>query len=167
MGTSGRHAVHAVVGDLPRRESIAAAVASLTRAGFRPERVTIIAGDPELARDVGGRSYTAIGVIAGAFTGAGFVILVLLMGGPQMLVNPVGLVIGAIGVIGGLAFIGLVFGRSIVRRCEDAQLFAEEVARGDALIAVACEGEACDKAREALVAAGAAEVRAEESCGPT
>jgi hypothetical protein len=163
----GSHAAHAVVADLPRRESVGVAVAHLGRAGFGPERVTIVAGDPELARDVGGRSYAALGFVGGALAGVGFAALVLVMGGAQMTVNPVGFGIGAFGVIGGLAFIGLVFGRSIVRRCADASLFAEEVARGDALVAVACDGESCEKAHDALVAAGAADVRYEESCGPT
>lgn len=167
MSAAGPQAAHAVVADLPRRESIGVAVANLMRAGFGPERVTIVAGDPELARDVGGRSYATLGFVGGALLGVGFAVLVLLMGGVQMTTNPVGFAIGAFGVIGGLAFIGLVFGRSIVRRCEDAPLFAEEVARGDALVAVACEGDSCEKAHEALVAAGAADVRYEESCGPT
>jgi hypothetical protein len=84
-----------------------------------------------------------------------------------MPVNSVGFVIGALGVIGGLGFIGLVFGRSIVRRSPDAPLFASEVERGDILVAVTCEGDRCEHARGTLLAAGAADVREEASAGPT
>lgn len=127
----------------------------------------MIAGDPELARDVGGRSYVRVGVLIGALVGVLFAVLVLTMGGPAMATNPVGFTIGAIGVVGGLAFIGLVFGRSIVRRSPDAALFASEVERGDALVCVCCEGETCEQAREVLVSAGASDIRDEASTGPT
>jgi hypothetical protein len=143
------------------------AVAALTRAGFGPESVDILAGDPEMARDVGGRSFVRAGVLTGVLIGVLFSILVVSMGGAQMLGNPVGLAIGAIGTIGGLAFIGLVLGRSIVRRSPDAALFASEVERGDALVTVCCGGDSCDKAEAILVEEGASDVRREASTGPT
>jgi hypothetical protein len=157
----------AVVADFPDRRAVGTAVAALARGGFGPESVEVIAGDPELARDVGGRSYVRVGVLVGALLGVLFAVLVLTMGGPAMATNPVGFAIGAVGVIGGLAFIGLVFGRSIVRRSPDAALFASEVERGDALVSVCCEGETCQQAKEILVTAGAGDIREEASTGPT
>ncbi|MGH2377146.1 MAG: hypothetical protein ACRDGT_01580 [Candidatus Limnocylindria bacterium] len=153
--------------DFPDRRSVGSAIAALARAGFGPERVEVVAGDPELARDIGGRSYVRAGVLTGAVLGILFAALVLAMGGAEMSANPVGFTIGAIGVIGGLSFIGLVFGRSIVRRGPDAALFASEVERGDALVCVCCEGETCQKAEEVLVKAGATDIRQEASPGPT
>lgn len=167
MVTAEKHAVHAVVADFRQREDVGHAIADLARVGFGPERVTVVAGDPELAREVGGRSYAVAGFVAGAALGIAFAALLFFMGGSTMLVNPVGFVIGALGTIGGLAFIGLVFGRSIVTSSPDAQIFADEVARGDVLLAVACEGEGCGEARAVLVQAGAVEIRDEDSPGPT
>lgn len=167
MSAQHRQAVRAVVADFPDRRSVGTAIAALTQAGFRPEGVDIIAGDPELARDVGGRSYVRLGVLVGAITGVLFAVGVLIMGGPAMMSNPVGFGIGAAGVIGGLSFIGLVFGRSIVSRSPDSALFASEVAKGDALVTVACEGDTCQQAEEILAKAGAADIREEASPGPT
>jgi hypothetical protein len=160
-------AIHAVIGDFTRRDQAARALTELSRAGFRAEGVSIVSGDPELARDLGGRSYVRLGVLAGILAGIAFTVSVVLMGGSAMPVNSVGFVIGALGVVGGLGFIGLVFGRSIVRRSPDASLFASEVERGDVLVAVCCEGDRCVHARDALVAAGAADIREEASAGPT
>jgi hypothetical protein len=155
------------VGDFRDRRTVGTAVAALTRAGFGPEAVDIVVGDPEMARDVGGRSFVRAGVLVGVLIGVVFALVVVSMGGAQMLANPVGLAIGAIGTIGGLAFIGLVLGRSVVRRSPDAALFASEVERGDALVCVCCDGDSCDEAEEVLKSAGAADVRREASTGPT
>lgn len=158
--------VHSVIADFPKREQAATALGDLARAGFRPEDVSIVAGDPELARDLGGRSFDRYGVLGGFLAGILFTISVVLMGGSAMPVNSVGFVIGALGVIGGLGFIGLVLGRSIVRRTADAPLFASEVERGDTLVAVCCSGERCEHAAEVLREAGAEDVREEMSAGP-
>lgn len=157
----------AVVGDFQDRGRVGQAVAALARGGFGPERVDVISDDPEMARDVGGRSYVRAGVISGALLGVAFAVVVLAMGGERMQTNPVGFVIGALGTIGGLAFIGLVFGRALVRRSDDAAVFASEVERGDALVCVCCEGDSCEKAESILMQAGASEVRREASTGPT
>jgi hypothetical protein len=160
-------AVHAVIADFPARERAAHALTELSRAGFRPEGISILSGDPEEARDLGGRSYVRLGVLAGVLAGIAFTVSVVLMGGSAMPVNSVGFVIGALGVIGSLGFIGLVFGRSIVVRSPDAPVFARAVERGDFLLAVRCDGDRCVHARAVLVAAGAADVREEASAGPT
>ena len=167
MSAHHPRAVRAVVADFPDRKSVGAAIAALGRAGFGPATIDVVAGDPELARDIGGRSYVRAGVLCGVLVGMLFAVVVLVMGGPAMLGNPVGFAIGAIGTIGGFAFIGLVFGRSIVRRSPDAALFASEVERGDSLVCVCCEGESCQRAEEVLVQSGATDVREEASTGPT
>jgi len=159
-------AIHSVIADFPKRELVPRALGELARAGFRPEDVSIIAGDPELARELGGRSFDRYGVLAGFLAGILFTISVVLMGGSAMPVNSVGFVIGALGVIGGLGFIGLVVGRSIVRRSVDASRFASEVERGDTLVAVCCTGDQCLHAKDVLSAAGAEDVREEMAAGP-
>jgi hypothetical protein len=156
-----------VIGDFPRRDTLGKTLQTLGREGFRPEDISIVADDPELARDLGGRSYVRMGVAAGVAAGIVFTAAVILMGGSAMPVNSVGFVIGALGVIGGLGFIGLVLGRAIVRRSPDASLFAKEVERGDVLVAVCCTGDTCRHARDVLLEAGAADVREEASAGPT
>jgi hypothetical protein len=158
--------VHAVVGDFATRDAVVDALSALAARGIAPADVSVVAGDPDLARDVGGRSYALAGFIGGALLGLALSIWFVLSGGERMLTDPFGIVIGAFGTIGGLAFIGVVVGRAIVRRSPDAQRFADEVRRGDTLVAVACDGETCDRVREALRGAGAAEIRDEESPGP-
>jgi len=161
-----RVATHALIADFRQRDAVPRALRQLDQAGIAPESVSIVLGDPELARELGGRSYVKIGVLGGALLGVVFTIAVTVMGGSVMTVSP-GYLIGAAGVIGGLGFIGLVVGRSLVTRSPDAALFAREVERGDALISVTCESDACDRARAALLAAGAADIHEEASAGPT
>jgi hypothetical protein len=157
---------HGMVGDFARREDARSALARLQRAGFHPDDVGVIMDDPELARDVGGRSYIRLGLIAGLVVGVLFAATVVAMGGDQMPVTSPGFVIGAAGTIGGLGFIGIVFGRTLVRRSPDAPIFAKAVERGDVLVAVTCAGEDCEHAREMLSEAGASDVREEDSPGP-
>jgi hypothetical protein len=157
---------HALIADFPHRDAVPRALRHLHQAGIGPESVSIVFGDAELARELGGRSYVKLGVLGGAVLGLLFTVAVTVMGGSVMTISP-GYVIGAAGVIGGLGFIGLVVGRSLVSRSKDADLFAHEVERGDALISVTCEADACDRARTALLAAGAADIREEASAGPT
>ena len=74
--------------------------------------------------------------------------------------NPVGLIIGAVGVIGGLTAIGFVIGRAMVRHAPDAHLFAG-VVRNGAIVSVRCADNECDLAAQLLDGAGAREVRDE------
>jgi hypothetical protein len=78
--------------------------------------------------------------------------------------GPVGLGIGAIGVVGGMIAIGFVVGRAMGRHAPDAHLFARVVQNGGAIVSVQCADGECDLAAQMLDGAGAREVR--DEAGP-
>ena len=132
---------------------------SLDAAGFDAGRVQMTGDDPSRAAEVGGKTYALEGGIAGLVVGvivvAGFAVW------GDLGANPIGLAIGAIGVVGGMAAIGFVVGRTIGRHAPDAHLFARVVQNGGAIVSVQCADEECELAAQVLDGAGAREVRDE------
>jgi len=151
-----------IVGIFPNDRKAAEALHSLDAAGFDAGRVQMTADDPSRAAEVGGKSYALEGAIVGAVLGLIVVVGFTVWG--NLATNPVGLVIGAIGVVGGLAAIGLVIGRTVGRHAPDAHLFARVVQSGGAVVSVQCADEECDLAAQVLDGAGAREVR--DEAGP-
>jgi hypothetical protein len=135
-----------VVGIFSNDRKAVEAMRSLDAAGFDADRVQLTDVDPSRAAEIGGTTYALegglVGLIAGAVIAAGFAAW------GDLATDPVGLVIGAIGVVGGMTAIGFVVGRAT---------------RG-AIVSVQCTDDECDLAAQMLDGAGAREVR--DEAGP-
>jgi hypothetical protein len=147
-----------VVGLFASDRKAVEAMGSLDAAGFDPDRVQMTGDDPSRAAEVGGKTYALEGGIVGLFV---CVVVAGFAAWGGLAANPVGLVIGAIGVVGGMAAIAFVVGRTTGRHAPDAHLFARVVQNGGAIVAVQCADEECDLAAQVLDGAGAREVRNE------
>jgi hypothetical protein len=151
--------VKTVVGIFSNDGKAVEAMRSLDAAGFDAGRVQMTGDDPSRAAEVGGKTYALEGGIAGLVVGvivvAGFAVW------GDLGANPIDLAIGAIGVVGGMAAIGFVVGRTIGRHAPDAHLFARVVQNGGAIVSVQCADEECELAAQVLDGAGAREVRDE------
>jgi hypothetical protein len=148
-----------VVGIFRDDRAAAEAMRSLDAAGFDADRVQMTEDDPSQAAEIGERTYVLEGFIGGAILGLLWVVAFAIWG--DLGRDPVGLVVGGIGVVGGMATIGLVIGRTMARRVPDAPLFARVVRNGGAIVSVRCVDEECDFAAQVLDGAGAREVRDE------
>lgn len=148
-----------VVGIFSNDRRAAEALRSLDAAGFDADRVQMTGDDPSRAAEIGGKTYALEGLAAGFVAGLALVAALGIWGG--LAANPVGLVIGGVGVAGGLAAIGLVVGRAMGRHAPDAHLFAGVVRNGGAVVSVQCADEECDLVAQVLDGAGAQEVRDE------
>jgi len=148
-----------VVGIFGNDRTAARALRSLDAAGFDAARVQMTADDPSRAAEVGGKTYVLEGFIGGLIVGVLVVVGFAVWGGLGR--DPLGVVIGGIGVVGGMATIGLVIGRTMGRHAPDAHLFARVVRTGGAVVSVQCADSECDLAAQLLDGAGAREVRDE------
>jgi hypothetical protein len=135
------------------------AMRSLDAAGFDADRVQLVADDPSRAAEVGGKTYAPQGAVSGSLVGIAVVAAFAVWGG--LAADPIELIIGAVGVVGGFAGIGLVLGRTIGRHAPDARAFAGVVANGGAIVSVQCAADECELAAEVFDGAGAREVRDE------
>jgi hypothetical protein len=118
--------------------------------------------DPSRAADVGGKTHALEGGVVGLIAGAVVVALFTLWG--DLATNPVGLIVGAIGVVGGMAAIGFVVGRTMGRHASAAQRFVGVVPNGGAIVSVQCTDQEGDLAAQVLDGADAREVR--DEAGP-
>lgn len=151
--------IKTVVGIFSSDRKAVDAMRSLDAAGFDADRVQLTADDPSRAAEIGGKTYALEGGIGGLI--AGIVVVVGFAVWGNLATNPVGLVVGAVGVVGGLTAIGFVVGREMGRHAPDAHLFAGVVRNGGALVSVQCVAEDCDLATRMLGEAGARDVRDE------
>lgn len=162
-GTTSRTTpLHTIVGIFRNDARAIDAVHSLDAAGFPASRVQMVADDPSRAAEVGGKTYALQGFVLGALFGVAVVAAFTMMG--DLGRNPVGLVVGGIGVVGGLAVIGLVVGRTVGRHAPDAHAFERAVSGGGAVVSVQCDDDECDLATRVLDGAGATTVR--DEAGP-
>ena len=148
-----------VVGIFASDRNAADAMRSLDAAGFDADRVEMTEDDPSLAAEVGGRTYAREGFVAGAIVGLLVVAAFGIWG--DLGRDVVGLIVGGVGVVGGMATIGLVVGRTVDRHAPDSSLFARAVRNGGAIGSVRCADDECDFAAQVLDGAGAREVRDE------
>src|SRR6476661_963042 len=88
-----------IVGIFSNDRAAVEAMRSLDAAGFDADRVQMTADDPSRAAEVGGRTYALEGGILGLVLGA--VVVAGFAAWGNLATNPVGLVIGAVGVVGG------------------------------------------------------------------
>ncbi len=149
---------HTLVGVFHSTPEAYATLRRLDGAGLPPQDVGLVSGDGELAAEVGSHSYALAGAAAGVLLGLLLGAVYVVFGGPGMRVNPVGIVIGAAFVAGGMGFIGFVFGRALVRRTSRGSDYEHVVNDGGAIITVACVPEECERARDVLMTSGADEI---------
>jgi hypothetical protein len=151
--------IKTVVGIFRNDRKAVEAMRALDAAGFDADRVQLTADDPSRAAEVGGKTYALEGGLVGVL--AGIVVVAAFAAWGNLATDPVGLIIGGIGVAGGLTAIGFVIGRTMGRHAPDAHLFAGVVRNGGAIVSVQCADEECDLAAQVLDGAGAREVRDE------
>jgi hypothetical protein len=84
---------------------------------------TTLLDDPSRAAEIGGKTRALAGGIVGLIAGAVVVVGFTVWG--DLATNPVGLVVGAMGVAGGMAAIGFVVGRTIGRTDQECDLGAQ------------------------------------------
>lgn len=152
--------VKTIVGTFGNGRKAVEAMRSLDAAGFDPDRVQMVADNESRAAEIGGKTYALEGGIAGLALGV--LVVAAFAGWGSLPSNPVGLLIGGIGVAGGFAAVGFVIGRALGRHAPDAHLFAGVVRDGGAVVSVQCAADAeRDLAAQVLDRAGAREVRDE------
>ncbi|HAF11538.1 MAG TPA: hypothetical protein DCK98_15860, partial [Chloroflexi bacterium] len=95
---------HTVVGIFANDRKAVAAMHALDLAGFEAGRVQMVADDPSRAAEVGGNTYAAQGFLVGAIIGIVLVVVLRIWG--NLGNDPVGLVLGFFGAVGGFAVIG-------------------------------------------------------------
>jgi hypothetical protein len=151
--------IKTVVGIFNNDRKAVEAMRSLDAAGFNADRVQMVADNESRAAEIGGKTYALEGGLVGSVVGV--VVVTGFAAWGNLASNPVGLVIGSIGVVGGFAAIGFVIGRAVGRHAPDAHLFAGVVRNGGAVVSVQCADAECDLAAQVLDGAGAREVRDE------
>jgi hypothetical protein len=149
---------HTVVGVFHAQDAAYEALHELDRDGLPPQHVSLVAGDPELAGEIGSHSHPLAGAVAGFFLGIVLTLVYVAMGGPTFAQNVLGIVLGGAFVAFGLAFIGIVFGRTLIVHPSHRHEYEHAVRDGGAVVTVECVGDECDHARHVLEHAHADEV---------
>ena len=153
---------HTVVAVFRRQDAAYGALRALDRDGLPPAHVAVVAGDPELAGEVGSHAHPLAGAIAGFILGIVLTVAYVAMGGRTFAQNVVGIVLGGAFVAFGLAFIGIVFGRALIVHPSHRHDYEHAVSEGGAIVTVECVGEECDHAKHVLESAAADEVVEED-----
>jgi len=162
-GVSTNPRPHTVVGVFHQTDAAYGALHELDSDGLPPQHVSLVAGDPELAGEVGSRSHPLAGAIAGFLLGVVLTVVYVVMGGPTFAQNVVGIVLGGAFVAFGLAFIGIVFGRALIVHPSHWRDYEHAVSDGGAVVTVECVGEECDHARHVLERAAADDIVEEDA----
>jgi hypothetical protein len=127
-----------------------AALRRLDDDGLPPYHVGLVSDDPVLAGETGGHSRALAGSVGGFVLGLAMTALYVLIGGASFRENVPGVVLGALFVAFGLAFIGNVLGRALVVQAPHHGTFEHAVREGGAIVTVECVGDECDHARHLL-----------------
>ena len=152
-----------IIGVFPTRAAARGAMRQLEREGMPPDRIGIVAHNVRQARELAG-SYSPQAALAGAMLGAILVVAYVFFGGDPIRQNPVGVILGAVGIIGGLALIGWLAGRARVLKEDEYDDFEDKVEDGESLVSVVCDTpEGLDRTRTVLRRANASEVRVEDT----
>jgi hypothetical protein len=157
--------VHTLVGVFRSAPDAYKAVDRLDHARVAPDHVSLIAGDAQLAADVGGRSLAIASTLGGMALGVLLAVFFIVGPAGSGWINPVGLIIGSVFVVGGLGFIGFVVGQALVVRTSHQKDYEHAVEEGGAVVAVSCSLDECDRARAVLRHVGAADIVDESDGG--
>ncbi|HKW77896.1 MAG TPA: hypothetical protein VJQ09_02285 [Candidatus Limnocylindria bacterium] len=148
----------AVVGVFHRTAEAFEALARLDEEGLAPDHVGLVADDPELAGEVASHDRARVGALGGFLLGVLVSVVFVAMVGADALSALPGVVLGAIAVTFGLAFIGVVFGRGLVVRTAHHGAYERAVREGGAIVTVECTGTECEHARHVLEDAAAEQI---------
>jgi hypothetical protein len=149
-----------VVGEFADARSAREAVRSLEQAGFDPDDVAVITGNPRQARELSGSRSpqgASVGLVIGLLVFGAFIAL----GGPVMWSNPVALALGLAGFAGAGLVIGWLAGRARIFVVDRAARYETAEDIGDRLVSVSVPDRERDRARQALRSAGAVRIREE------
>jgi len=149
-----------VVGEFADAHSARAAVKFLERAGFDPDDIAVITGNPRQARELPG-SRSPQGAVVGVVLGLILFGVFVATGGPVMWSNWVALVLGLAGFVAAGLFIGWLAGRARVFVGDRAARYERVEDAGDRLISVSVPDADRGRARQHLQEAGAVRVREE------
>lgn len=149
-----------VIGEFGSEPTARTAVRMLEGAGYGPDQVAVITGNPRHARELPG-SRSPQGALVGLIAAALFYGGLIAMGGPQMRESGVALAMGF--VIFGIAgsAIGWLAGRARVFVRDRASTYEGAEDAGDRLVAVSVPEADRARARRILQEAGALRVREE------
>lgn len=149
-----------VIGEFADEPTARTAVRLLEGAGYGPDQVAVIAGNPRHARELPG-SRSPQGALVGLIVAALFYAGLITMGGPQMRESGVALAMGFVLFALAGSAIGWLAGRARVFVRDRAATYERAEDAGDRLVSVSVPDADRARARRILQEAGALRVREE------
>lgn len=149
-----------VIGGFADEPSARAAVQALERAGYGPDQVAVISGNPRQARELPG-SRSPQGALVGVLIAVLLYGALIAMGGPQMRQDALAAAMGLVPFVIAGSAIGWLAGRSRIFVADRAATYERAEDAGDVLVSLSVPAADRGRARRILQEAGALRVREE------